>query len=98
MVSTVLLLLRVKHPAHRNCKGRVTRFGAKTRDHRREATLLLLVVLQSGAAVAVVWAHARIQELCLRPLGGGFTNNHVEGHAQQTDPHIYRLTVTERRL
>ena len=36
-----------------------------TRDHRREATLLLLLVLQSGAAVAVVWAHARTQELCL---------------------------------
>ena len=28
-------------------------------------TLLLLLVLQSGAAVAVVWAHARTQELCL---------------------------------
>ena len=36
-----------------------------TRDHRHEATLLLLllVVLQSGAAVAVVWAQARTQEL-----------------------------------
>ena len=54
-----------KHPAHRNNKSRVPRCGARTRDHRREATLLLLVVLQSGAAVAVVWAHARTQELCL---------------------------------
>ena len=42
-----------------------TRCGARTRDHRREATLLLLLVLQSGAAVPVVWAHARTQELCL---------------------------------
>ena len=42
-----------------------TRCGARTRDHRREATLLLLLVLQSGAAVAVVWAHARTQELYL---------------------------------
>ena len=42
-----------------------TRCGARTRDHRREATLLLLLMLQSGAAVAVVWAHARTQELCL---------------------------------
>ena len=42
-----------------------TRYGAKTRDHRREATLLLLLVSHSGAAVAVVWAHARTQELWL---------------------------------
>ena len=42
-----------------------TRCGARTRDHRREATLLLLLVLQSDAAAAVVWAHARTQELCL---------------------------------
>ena len=41
------------------------RFGAKTRDHGREAPLPVLMVLQSGAAVAVVWAHARTQELCL---------------------------------
>ena len=31
-----------------------TRCGARTRDRRREAALLLLVMLQSGAAVAVV--------------------------------------------
>ena len=31
-----------------------TRCGARTRDRRREATLLLLLALQSGAAVAVV--------------------------------------------
>ena len=42
-----------------------TRCGARTRDHRREATLLLLLlllVLQTNAAVrtvAVVWAYAR---------------------------------------
>ena len=42
-----------------------TRCGARTRDHRREATLQLLLVLQSGGAVAVVWAHARTQELYL---------------------------------
>ena len=41
----------------------LTRCGARTRDHRREATLLLLLVLESGAAVAVVWEHARTQEL-----------------------------------
>ena len=43
--------------------------------------LLLLLVLQCGAAVAVVWAHARTQELCLGPLGGGYTY-HVEGHTR----------------
>jgi len=44
-----------------------TRCGARTREHRREATLLLLLLLllQSSADVAVVWAHARTQELCL---------------------------------
>ena len=53
-----------------------------------------MLVLQSGAAVAA-------QELCLWPLGGGYTY-HVEVHtkraAQQAGPDIYRLTVTERRL
>ena len=43
--------------------------------------LLLLLVLQCGAAVAVVWAHARTQELCLGPLGGGY-KYHVEGHTR----------------
>ena len=71
MISTVLLLLLlllcVKHHAHRNSKRRVYPLRCpRTRDHRREATLLLrLLVLQSGAAVAVVWAYARTQELCL---------------------------------
>ena len=52
----------VKHPAHRNSKrGVYTLCGAGTRNQRREATLLLVVVLQSGAAVAVVWAHSRIE-------------------------------------
>ena len=37
-----------------------TRCGARNRDNRREATLLLLVVVLSGADVAV-WAHARTQ-------------------------------------
>ena len=56
----------VKHPANRNSKSRVyTRCSARIRNHRREATLPLLLVLQSGAAVVVVWAHARAQELCL---------------------------------
>ena len=63
--------------------------------------LLLLLVLQCGAAVAVVWAHARTQELCLGPLGGGYTY-HVEGDtkqaAQQAGPYIYCLAVTERRF
>ena len=66
VISTMFLLLYVNHHAHRNSNSRVyTRCGARTPDHRREATLLLLLVLQSGAAVAVVWAHARTQELCL---------------------------------
>ena len=60
-VSTVSLLCQTSCPPQQQ----LTRCGARTRDHRREATLLLLVVLQSGAAVAVVWAHARTQELCL---------------------------------
>ena len=54
--------------------------GARTCDHQREATLLLLlVVLQSVAVVAVVWAYARTKQLCLWLLGGGYTN-HVEWH------------------
>ena len=44
--------------------------------------MLLMLVLQSGAAFAVVWAHARTQELCFRPLGGGYTY-HVEGHTSR---------------
>ena len=37
-----------------------------TESDAKLRTLLLLLVLQSGAAVAVVWAHARTQELlCL---------------------------------
>ena len=42
-----------------------TRCGARTPDHRREATLLLLLVLQSGAAVAVavgMMVHTQQQE------------------------------------
>ena len=39
--------------------------GLGTTDAKLHSLLLLLLVLQSGAAVAVVWAHARTQELCL---------------------------------
>ena len=69
---TVLLLLVWNILPTATPRAGFTRCGARTRDHRREATLLLLL-LQSGATVAVVWAHARTQELCLWPMGGGYT-------------------------
>ena len=83
----------MKHPAHSTARAGFTRCGARTRDHRREATLLLLLVLQSGAAVAVVWAHARTHELRLWPLGGGHTY-HVEGHTTNRLRNKQALTST----
>ena len=48
---TAVLLLCVKHHAHRNnSESRV--YPLRCQDSRREATLPLLLVLQSGAAVA----------------------------------------------
>ena len=42
----------VKHPAHCNSKSRVYPLPSQTRDHRRKATLpLLLVVFAAGVAV-----------------------------------------------
>ena len=64
VVSTVLpLLCETSCPPQQQEQG-LPAASARTRYHRREATVTLLVVLQSGAAVAVVWAHARTQELC----------------------------------
>ena len=65
-VATVLLLLcQTSCPPTATARAGLTRCGAKTRDQRREGTLLLLLMFLSGAAVAVMWAHARTQELCL---------------------------------
>ena len=49
-----------------------------------DAKLLLLLVLQPGAATAVVWAHARAQNLCLYPLGRGY--KHVKVHNRLLRP------------
>ena len=59
------------------------RFGAKTRDHRREAPLLLLLVLQSGAAVAVVWADAQHKNCTSDLWVQGIHTCHVEVQNKQ---------------
>ena len=65
VVSTELLLLcAISCPPQQQEQG-LPACGVRTWEHRHEAALLLLLVLQSGAVVAVVGAHARTQELCL---------------------------------
>ena len=70
----------------------LTRCDARTRGHRPEATLLLLVVLQFGV-VAVFWAHARTQKLCLWPLCRGYIYHRVEGHTKQAAQQALTSTV-----
>ena len=77
------------------------RWGARTPDHRREATLLLLLVLQSGAAIAVVLG-ARTNTRTAPLISGWrvYVPRRVthQQAAQQAGHDIYRLAVTERRL
>ena len=65
VVSTVLLLLcETSCPPQQQEQGLSAAVpGLGTTDVKLQ--LLLLLVLQSGAVVAVVWAHARTQEPCL---------------------------------
>ena len=56
VVSTTVTAAVRNIPPTATARAGFTRGGARTRDHRREATLLLLLVLQSDAAAAVVWA------------------------------------------
>ena len=74
-----------------------TRCGARTRDHRREAIPLLLLVL-SPMLLSLWFGHTHAHKTCASDLGVEGICTTSTDTAGCASPDIYTITVTERRL